>query len=270
MTVIGPIQLYNGLMRLLGFDELTLELHFDLPAPEGNGGLQGPSRHLRVQSLQEEPFDWVAWALDRVRLWGVLFVLGVIALWRARRAGERSGEQLLTHPWKALGIGLLALVLAVALFAVGLLVFVLAFAIGLGLNFLGLWQLTLAIWFVSAAVLAILMIALWLFIVYGTKLIVIYVLSAWAFEALFHKKAFWMDVLALLAGTLVYTLLVAIPYVGWIIGVLVSAAGMGAAWLAWRESRKPAIVEAPAPAPVEPVKPAAKPAKKPKRPAKKA
>jgi cytoskeletal protein CcmA (bactofilin family) len=239
-TVVGPIQLYNGLMRLLGFDELTLELHFDLPAPEGNGSLPDASRRLRVQSAQEEPFDWGVWALDRVRLWGVLFILGVIALWQARRAGERSGGQLLARPWKALGTGLLALVLAVALFAAGLLAFVLAFAIGLGFNFLGLWQLTVAIWFIAAAVLALFLVALWLFIVYGSKLIVIYALSAWAFDALFRKKAVWLDALALLAGTLVYALLVAIPYAGWTIGVLVTAAGMGAAHLAWRERRRPA------------------------------
>jgi len=30
-TTIGPLQLYNGLMRLLGFEELTVKLRFDLP-----------------------------------------------------------------------------------------------------------------------------------------------------------------------------------------------------------------------------------------------
>ncbi len=169
-----------------------------------------------------------------------------------------------TRPGRALAFGLLALVIAVGLFGVGLLLFVLVFAIGLGLNFLGLWQLTIALWIIAVALLALFLTALWLFIVYGTKLIVIYVLSAWAFDKLFHKKVFWMDVLALLAGTLVYTLLVAIPYVGWVIGVLVTAAGMGAAWLAWRESRRPAIVEAPALSPAP-----AKPARKPRRPTRK-
>jgi hypothetical protein len=31
-TILGPIQLYNGVVRLLGFEELTLELRFEAPS----------------------------------------------------------------------------------------------------------------------------------------------------------------------------------------------------------------------------------------------
>lgn len=248
-TVIGPIQLYNGLMRLLGFEELTIDLHF-APPPETDGSLYTLRRSLLVRRPAEEPppetFDWGAWSLDRLRVWGVLFVLGVIALWRARQTADRSARPLSNRPGRTLAIGLLALVMAVGTFGVGILLFGLVFALGLGLNFLGLWSLTIALWIATAAVLALFLTALWAFLVYGTKLIVIYAFSAWAFERLFHKKAFWLDALALLAGTLVYALLTAIPYIGWIIAVLTTAAGTGAAWLAWRESRQPAVIDAPA------------------------
>lgn len=254
-TVIGPIQLYNGLMRLLGFEELTIELHFNAPAspPEGNGRLPSKGGRLLLLPPPEETppagFDWAKWGLDRLRVWGVLFVLGIIALWRAPRAAEGSAQPLPTRPGRSLAIGLLALVLAIGLFGVGLLLFVLVFALGLGLNFLGLWQLTIAIWIAAAALLALFLTALWAFLVYWTKLIVIYAFSGWAFEKLFRKKAFWVNLLALLAGTLLYSLLTAIPYVGWTLAVLTTAAGAGAAWLAWRESRQPTVVEA---APVSP------------------
>jgi hypothetical protein len=90
------------------------------------------------------------------------------------------------------------------------------------------------------------MVVLWLFIVYGTKIIIIYVAGTWLFGKLFQRRAIWMDILALLAGTVVYALLRAIPYVGWVFGILVSAAGVGFGWLAWRQWRhkpEPILVE---------------------------
>lgn len=267
-TVIGPIQLYNSLMRLLGFEDLTIELRFDLPAPPPEGNGRWPSKSGRLLSIpppeeqSPEEFDWSGWALARVRLWGVLFVLGALALWRARRAADRSAQPLLTHPGRSLGVGLLALVLSLGVFGVGILLFALVFALGLGLNFLGLWQLTLALWITAAALLALFLTVLWAFLAYGTKLIVIYAFSGWTFEKLLRRKVFWGDLLGLLAGTLLYSLLAAIPYVGWIIVVLVSAAGAGAAWLAWREDRRPAVVE---PAPVAAAETGTKRVRSPKR-----
>jgi hypothetical protein len=90
------------------------------------------------------------------------------------------------------------------------------------------------------------LIALWFFIVYGSKISVIYVAGTWLFGKLFQRRAVWMDLLALLAGTVVYALLRAIPYVGWVFGILVSAAGAGSGWLAWRQGRhkpEPILVE---------------------------
>jgi hypothetical protein len=117
------------------------------------------------------------------------------------------------------------------------------------LNSLGLWQFSLGLWVLAYSALALALTSLWFLIVYGTKIIVAYAAAAWLFERLFHRRAFWMDVPALLAGTLVYTLLRAIPYAGWIFGVLVTAAGAGAAWLAYRARRqKPTPAAAASPA----------------------
>src|SRR5512137_823802 len=46
-TILGPIQLYNGLMRLLGFEELTLQLHIEIPASTGTEQGFAPLRHYR-------------------------------------------------------------------------------------------------------------------------------------------------------------------------------------------------------------------------------
>jgi hypothetical protein len=242
-TVIGPIQIYNGLMTLLGYDNLTIKLHFETPNPASSpsGSLISPGQHthFRVATApQAKAFDWGKWGLNLLRNWAVLFLFSLLALWRARKSLDRSGEPLHAHPWQSLGTGLVVLVIAFALVGVGLLLAVIIFAIGLGLNFLGLWQLSLALWASAFACLGLAMVALWFFIVYGTKIIVLYLLATWIFGKLFHRKAVWLDILALLAGTVVYTLLRSAPYVGWIFDILVTAVGAGAGWLAFQAARK--------------------------------
>ena len=241
-TVIGPIQLYNGLMTLLGYDELTIKLHFETPQPatSPSGGLISSARHARIQIGAPEPaaFDWGNWALNLLRTWAVLLAFSLLGLWLMRKTLDRSGKPLISRPWRTLGIGLLSLVIAFALIGVALLVSVFVFAIGLGLNFLGLWQLSLALWVATYACLALALLALWFFIVYGTKILVIYIAATWLFKILFHLDNLWLKYLAVLVGTVVFALLRTVPYIGWVFDVLVTALGMGAVWIAYRDSHK--------------------------------
>jgi hypothetical protein len=258
-TVIGPIQLYNGLMTLLGYDELTIKLHFETPQPvtTPNSNLTSAGHHARIQIAAPAPasFDWGKWAINLLRNWAILLAFSLLGLWLMRKTLDRSKEPLLSQPWRTLGIGLLALVIAFALIGVALLLSVVIFAIGLGLNFLGLWQLSLALWVAAYACLAFLLVILWFFIVYGTKIIAIYVVTTWLFARLFHRDALWLKFTALLAGTIIFALLRAAPYVGWVFDIAVTAAGMGAAWIAyWDSGRKPESGGA-----VLPVKKATKP-----------
>lgn len=238
-TNIGPIQLYNGLMRLLGFEELTLKLRFDDPGstyvPQG----LVPLRHMRLQLLEPLPvFDWGAWGLGILRQWAVLFIFGLLSIWLLPKLIENTSTSLENHPWHSLGIGLLVLVVSFNLFIVGLLLFILIFALGLGLNFLGLWQVTLAIWVVAFPILLIAMVGLGLFIAIGSKIIVLYSLSTILFSLFIHKKTFWLKVVSLLTGTIIYALLRSIPYAGWIIDLLFTSAGMGTTWLSLRHIKQ--------------------------------
>jgi hypothetical protein len=248
-TTIGPIQLYNGLMTLLGFEDLTLKLHIEIPqpsTPEGSGSsnilpaLAHISRMRVVQAQPADGFDWARWGLDLARDFGVLFLLGLLALWLIRPRLDKAGRPLRTQPLKAFGIGLLALVIAFNLFVVALLVAVLIFAIGLGLNYLGLWFLSLLFWAIAYAILIFIVAILWLFMAYGTKIIAAYTLSRWIFSLFTQKQAFWVNALALLAGIVIYALIHSIPYIGWIFSLIFTALGLGSAWLARQERRKEA------------------------------
>jgi cytoskeletal protein CcmA (bactofilin family) len=239
-TILGPIQLYNGLMRLLGFEELTLELHFELPQGEGSstqGSRPAPRLRLRLQGPLPA-FDWESWSLGLLRNWGVLSGLGLIMLWLTRRPLEASGAPLRSRPWRTLALGLLVLVVTLNLFLLALLLVTLIFAIGLGLNAIGLWGVAAVVWILAYAGLAIALTLLWLFIVYGTKVIVSYHFISWVFDQFDLRKSRWMEVLIVFLGALLYSLLRTIPYVGWGIGLLVIAAGMGAAWTAYRHPQR--------------------------------
>ena len=138
------------------------------------------------------------------------------------------------RPWRTLGIGLIVLVVALNLFLVALLLVALIFGIGLGLNAIGLWPISIALWVLSYSAVAVALTWLVLFIAYGTKILVSYHLLAWLIGKTTWPRTTWMAVLTLFVGTLIFCLLRSLPYVGWIIGLLVIAAGMGSAWLAYR------------------------------------
>ena len=249
-TAIGPIQLYNGVVRLLGFDELTLELHFDTPSappsPQSSTGpVAAPKVHLRFKFKGPLPaFDWSAWGIEVLRNWGVLFALGLLVMWRARPSLEASGVPLRARPWRTLGIGLLVLVISLNLFVVALLSVAIVFAIGLGLNAVGLWPISIAFWVIAYAHIAVALTLLCLFIIYGSKILVAYHLLSWLVSKLRLQQTWWLAMLALLVGTLIYALLRSVPYVGWVVGLLVIALGMGSAWLAYREAPRGAHVQA--------------------------
>jgi hypothetical protein len=240
-TVIGPIQLYNGLMTLIGFPDLTIKLHFEVPQPtdSGSGSLLTPGRHARIVAVEQikSVFDWAKWGLALLRSWAVLFVFSLLLFWLAHKPLNRSGEQIGAAFWRALGTGLIVLVIAFALFGVAALVAVLIFAIGLGLNFIGLWQISIALWAAAYACLVLLVVALWFFITYATKIIAVYFASTSLFMLMYKRKALWLNLLALLAGTVIYALLRSVPYVGWVFGVLATAIGAGAAWIAYRQGK---------------------------------
>ena len=141
--------------------------------------------------------------------------------------------------WRTLGIGFIGLVVAFNLFIVALLIGALIFAIGLGLNATGLWAISVALWVVAYSAIIIALTALSLYIAYGATIVVAYHLTSWLAHKTSWPRTIWLAILALFVGTLIYTLLRSVPYAGWIIGLLVIAAGMGAAWLGWREAASP-------------------------------
>lgn len=237
-TAIGPIQLYNGLMTLLGFSDLTIKLNFSPQQnPSGNTKLPplvGKLAKVRIEA-SSGTFDWNKWAIALLRNWGTLFMISLLLVWVSRRMLMESGEPIRKNPWKTMGVGLLVMVFSILLIGTAFILAALVFEIGLGLNYLGLWQISLALWIVVYAGLALIMAGIWFFFTFGTKIIAIYYFSRWVVVKLFKHKTVLLEILGLLVLTIIYTLLRSLPYVGWVFGVLMTAMGAGAASQAYRQ-----------------------------------
>ena len=128
------------------------------------------------------------------------------------------------------------------IFLVGLLVAGLLFVIGFWLGSLGLWDFTLAFWALSFAALAFFLAAVWFLVAYGSKLIVAYLAGNWLFEKI-APRAKIAPFLGLVFGLVIFILLRSIPMLGWVLGVLVTAWGLGGCWLAYRKQAEPVVSE---------------------------
>lgn len=243
-TVIGPIQLYNGLMHLLGFDELTLRLHFETPngrgpriSPLGQGTGAGLVPMLKIHPirLSVPPFDWSAWTVERLRLWGVLFFISLLALWLGRPLLDKSRRPIYARPAQTLAQGGGVLIAILNLYVLLVIIYVIFFTLGLGFAALGIWPLAVAIWLLTFCALLTLALVLWLFVLYGAKIVLCYAVFSSLLSRWNQVGGFWWSAFALLVGTLVYVLLRAIPYAGVLINLIVTAFGAGAVWLAWKQ-----------------------------------
>ena len=133
-----------------------------------------------------------------------IFVLGVLLLLLLPRFSTRSIDTLRAEPWASLGIGAAILV---ATPIVALIVFIVGLLIGgwwLGLLLIPLWILALAIG---------------------------YVVSGFLLGRLIFARLGWgryHDVLALLAGLFVLTVVGLVPLLGWLVSLAAFVAGAGA------------------------------------------
>lgn len=179
----------------------------------------------------ERVMDWLQWVVEE---YITLLVFGLLGIWLFSAFLKRSAEKIESKPLQSTGIGLLGLVISVALIGVVVLVGLLILVLGIGLGALSFWDLAWAVWGVGFSSLGL---AFWLsllFVSYGTKVIVAFMVGTFILKRL-AENSLKYKILPLLLGLLIYVLLAWVPYFGWVIAVLVNAIGLGAAWLAFKD-----------------------------------
>jgi len=179
----------------------------------------------------EKVLNWLQWIAAEFI---TLLVFGLLGIWLFSSFLKRSGQKIESKPLKSTGIGLLGLVISVALIGVVVLVGLLILMLGIGLGALSLWDLAWAVWGVGFTSLGLTFWLSLLFVSYGTKVIVTFLVGTLILERL-APKANQYKILPLLLGLLIYVLLAWLPYFGWVVALLVNAVGLGAAWLAYKD-----------------------------------
>ncbi len=252
-AIIGPLEFARAIMDAMGGD-FTLP---DIRLPGGNSNLYQVSSSMvgspslialrntlidrgSIVNQQVAPIDGEvvgAWFLDRLRDLVTLFIFGLVGLWWMAKFITQAAEKITQRPLPSTGYGLLAMVIAFNLTGVVILLFAIILAIGLFLGFATMWELAWAFMALGFFGLGLVSTIFALFVLYISKAIVAYLVGSWILNKISTNLGRY-KVLSLLLGLLIYVFLVAIPYLGWVISILVTAIGLGAAWIAYRERNK--------------------------------
>ena len=258
-----------GLFELLG--QLTGGDDAGAPAPGGDselpepteGGLWGSlgsmARGLTMRSIggaAYQPFwplvidrsedsqigaafqDWMIqrWARQTFQEFVLLLVTGLFMLWRYPKRAADWVDKIKSKPFPSLGYGFLGIVIAVNIFILANIVAVLVAAGGFWLGFSGLWKLAFVLWSLGFTSLGLFGSLFYMFVFYGSKVIVVYMFSRWV-VGYFSEESLRYRYLIVSGGVLVYALLQSLPFVGWLISLLMIMAGMGSIWLVYRDGR---------------------------------
>lgn len=179
-----------------------------------------------------EPLRRVA---DMIRNIVSLLILGALVIWKLPKLLKRTVETATDRPWASAGTGLLVIVIGYAgsLFAAGLILLV-----GILLALVTLGSLSSAFMGIGFAALALIMAVFSLLVTFGSKIIAAYLVGDMLMEKVAPQNA-QRNIWALVAGVLIYSILRAIPFVGWIFGLAATLVGMGAMWFVYRAWRQP-------------------------------
>lgn len=177
------------------------------------------------------------WLLDSIIKFVVLLVFGLVTLWLFPSFTNRARSQLQKKFLPASGYGLLGLVISVNMVGVVILLVLLIGAIGIFLGVILLWELAWAFMALGYSALALATTIFAITVLHISKVIVAYFAGWWILSRI-DQKLLKYRVFPLIVGVLIYAALIAIPYLGWVIGVIVTALGIGAIWLALLEMRR--------------------------------
>lgn len=207
---------------------------YQTPAPESKAEAKPQPITVRYPVL-----GWL-WKFFRNLI--TLWILGGLALWLIPRLLERVKDEAERKPLPSAGYGLLTIIVGYA--AIGLTVMVLLLLVVI-VALLALGPLSSTLAGLGFSALALTGAVFSLLISYGSKVAVSYLIGRLVMKGLL-PKASHANIWAMVIGVFLYALVRAIPFLGWVVGVIVTIVGVGAMWLAWQNRKAAPVVEVPA------------------------
>lgn len=170
------------------------------------------------------------WLWAVLRHLAMILILGALALWLVPGVFQRTLAVLRQRSLASLAVGLLELI--VVLFAIPMVsIALIMLAIIFGIT--TLFDLTGIILSLGFALLVLAVVIFFILFGWAGKLAISYIIGNWILSKLSPQAAphrFWQFAL----GAVIFVLLAAIPFVGFLFVFLVDLAGVGALWYVWR------------------------------------
>ncbi len=179
------------------------------------------------------------WAFKFAQRLVTLLMLAGLALWLLPKLLKNTADKAAEKMLPAAGSGFLALLAGyVGAFMAGILI------LGVGILFMVITLGTLGrvVFGIGFSSLSLAFTVFLLLVNYGSKLVLAYLVGTRLLGQI-APNAKNQHVWGTLLGVLVYVMLRSIPFLGWLIGLIVTVIGLGAMWLLfqeWRNGRKPA------------------------------
>ena len=203
------------------------EAHIDPQATvQGTVRRTLPARRQQAQPRPETQFGTLPWALHQARRWVALVVIGALLFLGLRSRAYALARLVSARPLAALGWGLVTVVGVIGVVVImllGTLIVTLIFSLAT-LSTLALWTAILGLAFDVFLVIA--------YLAYGS-LLAPAVAGYGLLTGLDREGRLWPVLLPL--ALLAYVILSALPYVGWLVRLLVWLLAFGALVLAWRQ-----------------------------------
>lgn len=260
-ALVGPVNIIQTLFRWIqsrGWLPQTQRLEFRIPKAAGSGmafGLPALGNLPLVLAAPERTYDLgvdpgiqtsqqssgidverlKGWLFSFLRTLASLLILGLLGVWLVPTQLNWAGEQARSSPWWMLLTGLLVFIIG---WLSTVLVFLLILAVAIFLYWislptLGFWAGMLGLMGLGLAVTV-----FWLSIAYFSKIIIASLVGRLLFKRYLPKYA-QSRVWPLLVGVILYAVLASIPYLGWVVAVFITFAGLGALWIVAFPRRQP-------------------------------
>jgi cytoskeletal protein CcmA (bactofilin family) len=192
---------------------------------------------IRVEEVPEEPSQLAQWALDVLKSLFNFIVVGGLVLWIFPRRFKIWSSKVSSEPLASAGYGILVLINGYLVPVVGL---VLVIGLLIGLLFLSLPSLAWTFFGLGMGVLITVFTLFQAVITFISKAIVAYMIGSLILSR-FAPGVLKYAFLPLLLGFLIYVPLASIPYLGFVIGLVVTLLGLGAIWLGRKKAVQPEI-----------------------------
>ncbi len=170
------------------------------------------------------------WGVNRLRHLAIAYIFGVLVLLIFPRRFEYWTEKAASSPMLAGAWGLVVFIIGISIaILLGVLILPIAiFFYSLTLNSLGTITLSLGYFGLGLALTVFI-----IFVFYVSKVVVVFLVARLILARLIPRIAGYRF-LVLFLGMILFVLVVSIPYIGWIINLIIALVGTGGIWLGMR------------------------------------